>query len=320
MREIIRMMAGSRLYGTMVPESDEDHKSVYIPAARPILLQREKGGVCAKIDGVDWESFSLHKYISLLLAGQTVALDMLFTPEEFYIMPPQPEWLAVQANKERFLCKGVSAFVGYCRGQVRRYAVKVERYAATAATVARLEYLCTTQSARQAMGYHMDSWDTLVAVHEDIKITTVKQASGVDMPHLSVAGTLIPLTVSLTNGLQMMRLKLDKYGERVKQVNDMTGADWKSMMHAVRVAGEAVEFLETKKLTFPRPEASLLLAIRMGKIPYAKVCEMIEVGLETVEKALEESSLPEEPDREFAEGLVEDFYRNAVLRARSSAG
>ena len=312
MREIIRMQAGSHLYGTSVPESDEDQKGVFIPSASSILLQRTKEGINTKEDGVDLELFSFHKYLKLLLEGQTVALDMLFTPKEFYLSPPEPEWYTILANKKRLLCKGVSAFVGYCRHQTTKYTIKADRYGAVAAMVVTLESLAA--DPRDLLGSHTDSLDKLERDYPEIEVTEVCQASGGNLLHLDVAGTKVPLTASVGTALDTYKLKLRKYGSRVRKLKEMEASDWKSMMHAVRVAHEAIEFLETGKLTFPRPEASLLLAIRLGKLPPEKVSEMIDEGLIKVEEALLKSSLPEEPDRKFADSLIEGFYRDACLR------
>jgi hypothetical protein len=84
------------------------------------------------------------------------------------------------------------------------------------------------------------------------------------------------------------------------------------MYHAVRVAHEAMELMETGKLTFPRPERDLLLAIRRGEIPYEEVSQMIEENLIRVEEAVESSQLPEEPDWDFTDRFVERIYRSTV--------
>lgn len=321
MREIIRMQAGSRLYGTNVPESDEDQKGVFMPSGSSILLQRIKNTITTNEDEVDLELFSFDRYVKLLLEGQTVALDMLFTPEEFYLRTPEPEWHALLTNRDKFLSRSVSPFVGYCRGQVRKYSVKADRYASTASVVTLLDRLCLEQGSSRVLGYFVDSFEREALVHEYVSVDGVGTISGTGIPHLEVAGTRVPLTASLKTALGVYRGKLDKYGKRIKATSDMDGNDWKSMMHAVRVAHEAIEFLGTGKLTFPRPEASLLLAIRLGKIPYERVSEMIEEGLARVEKALEASSLPEKPDRKFADSMIEGFYRAAVVQeVRGSDG
>ena len=40
------------------------------------------------------------------------------------------------------------------------------------------------------------------------------------------------------------------------------------MSHAVRIGWQAVEYLETGEITFPSPNASHLLRIKQGELPY----------------------------------------------------
>lgn len=92
MKLIVQIKFGSHLYGTNTPTSDEDYKSVYVPDAREILLQRVTGslqlGAKTKREGeknlpgdVDNECYSFQRYLGLISEGQTVAVDMLFAPE-----------------------------------------------------------------------------------------------------------------------------------------------------------------------------------------------------------------------------------------------
>jgi RNA repair pathway DNA polymerase beta family len=97
---IVEMRFGSHLYGTDTPESDVDVKGVYLPEARDILLQRVPPSVTASRDkgagernrpgDVDREYYSVQRYLGLLAAGQTVAIDMLFAPETAMTRPPSP--------------------------------------------------------------------------------------------------------------------------------------------------------------------------------------------------------------------------------------
>lgn len=98
-----------------------------------------------------------------------------------------------------------------------------------------------------------------------------------------------------------------------RQQTSIDSTDWKSMYHAVRVAEEALELMRTGKLTFPRPERRVLTAIRLGKIPFEKVSAMIEGSLQIIEKAVKESTLQEAPNWDYADRLVENFYRSAVI-------
>jgi hypothetical protein len=106
------------------------------------------------------------------------------------------------------------------------------------------------------------------------------------------------------------------YGKRVRLAQQMGGQDWKAMSHAVRIVREAEELLLGGKITFPRPEAKLLLQIRKGELPHGKVLELIETGLEIVELARLATDLPEQPDYDYADQLVASCYRSRVLSSR----
>ncbi len=85
-------------------------------------------------------------------------------------------------------------------------------------------------------------------------------------------------------------------------------------MHAVRVASEAYELLMLHHITYPRPEAALLLQIRKGELPYQQVAELIEQGLADLGYAQSKSTLPAEPDRQWAEDFVHDRYLEHITR------
>ena len=135
MKTIFRTKFGSHLYGTDTPLSDLDYKSVYLPDASDILLQRVKGSLGnkkSKVAGernspedVDDESYSLQRYLGLLAEGQTVAIDMLFAPN-----PEIDSFLwytTIKANKEKLLTTKSASFVGYVRTQANKYGIRGSR-------------------------------------------------------------------------------------------------------------------------------------------------------------------------------------------------
>lgn len=76
------------------------------------------------------------------------------------------------------------------------------------------------------------------------------------------------------------------------------GFDTKYAMHALRLGHQGLEYAETGKITLPLPEPhrSELLAVRKGERGFETVKQMysdLESGLE---RALEHSPLPQEPD------------------------
>ena len=78
------------------------------------------------------------------------------------------------------------------------------------------------------------------------------------------------------------------------------------------MAREAEELLMHHTITYPRPEADLLLAIRKGKLPYKQVAEMLEAGLDRLEECHRQSVLPDRGDHAAAEALVLEVYRQQV--------
>ena len=136
---VVRIEFGSHLYGTNTEKSDHDFKSVYIPSADEILLQRVRDSTGHEVNrpegfknspkDTDDEAYSLQRYLTLLLQGQTVAIDMLFAPSP---LKTSPLWEDLKANKHRLLTKRAASFVGYCQAQANKYSVKGARDAAWA--------------------------------------------------------------------------------------------------------------------------------------------------------------------------------------------
>jgi len=325
MREIVRILCGSHLYGTSVVGSDRDYKIVYIPSAKRILLQqadkldpeempaivkrlKEDAGIS---EDPDVEFISLRQYLKLLCQGQTNALDMFFAPQEFYVGKPCPEWYAVQNYEQCWISKNSAAFVGYCRQQASKYAVKIDRYEAVKLAV---EVFSNSDPHDKIRDVCLGS---VFSQNPHVEFVSKETAHGTQLSHLSVCQTMVPVTASCGLALATFSRKLDEYGKRVKSTSNMNEEDWKSMYHAVRVAEEAFELLETGKLTLPRPERRLLTAIRLGKIPFERISNMIEGNLKRIEGAVEKSTLPEQPDWDAADRLVECFYGSVVL-ARNS--
>ena len=87
---------------------------------------------------------------------------------------------------------------------------------------------------------------------------------------------------------------------------------WKAVSHAVRIARQAIELLETSHITFPRPEAEHLLAIKTGRLPYKEVADEIDRLLPEVEIAAAASRLPDQADEAWIEELIVDQYLGAI--------
>ena len=91
------------------------------------------------------------------------------------------------------------------------------------------------------------------------------------------------------------------------------GYDTKYAMHAIRLGYQGIELLQTGRVTLPmpEPERSRVMAVRLGERSFDEVIAEIDEVDARLAAAHEDTSLPEEPDREAVDAFVVDAYRRA---------
>ncbi len=320
--QIVRMRFGSQVYGTNLPESDQDFKEVFVPDGRDILLGRAtkvSRSSSTKIDttarntaaDIDSEAFSYAGFLRLLVEGQTIATDMLFVPEKHRLLTTEA-WRDILDCRHQLVSRRIAGFVGYCRAQANKYGIKGSRVNAAEGIIDLLERF----GQEKRLGFYSEEIHDFCEETEHADMIDIPTPSTAmirqNLPHLSVCNRKQSMTVTVKYALSQYRDLGEKYGERARQAAANEGIDWKALMHAVRIAHQAHELLATGHVTFPRPEAWLLLQIRKGELPYARVAEMIEDGMEELEEAQAASVLPKEPNQKLIEELITETYREAV--------
>jgi predicted nucleotidyltransferase len=317
---IIKMQFGSHVYGTNIPESDLDYKGVFLPDARDILLGRVKDAIVTSTKkddtqknitmDVDEEYYSYQKFLYFLMDGQTVAMDMFFTPEKF-IEYKNPElihiWDFLKENKTYFINKGMKVFVGYCQQQALKYGVKGNRLASAEKAVKFLQHYNGRNKLKDI------PLIALVEAEHDEFITIAYMNDG--LMYLSVCGRMVPFTATVKFAKEVYEKLIRQYGKRARQAASNEGHDWKALYHAVRIAHEAIELLMTGNITLPRPEADSLLKIRKGEVPYDDVAFMIDNGLKKLHEAQAKSALREIPDRSMADEFIINAYVNQIMKS-----
>jgi hypothetical protein len=322
MKTVMRMTFGSHLYGTATPESDLDVKAVYLPSARDILLQRVRAAVTGQRDkakgekntsaDVDFEAYSPAKFLNLLIEGHTVALDMLFAPDSMMLDAPHPIWFEIKALAPRLFSRRTTGFVGYCRQQARKYGVKGERLSAVRLALDGLRDIEARYGSNEKLDVAAEDVAALAAGHPLLGIVQLPEGSGFLATYFDIAGKKAIFSASIKAARSIAENLYNEFGDRTRAAEANQGVDWKAMSHAVRIARQAVEFLETRHVTFPRPEAVHLLAIKRGQVPYQAVGEEIETLLEAVERAAETCDLPEAPPEGLADDFIADLYGRIV--------
>jgi len=315
---IVRIEFGSHLYGTNTATSDHDYKSVYIPCASDILLQRVKGSTGHKVkryegmkndpEDTDDEAYSLQRYLGLLAEGQTVSIDMLFTPKPLI---STPLWEEIRANKDLLLTKRSAAFVGYCRTQANKYGIKGSRVAAAKDAA---EFFSEHQLSNGTTAKVGDLEPLLSDLFgEHTRVITKETTPGKFETYFECCNRMVGFKNTLKEAAAIYKRIYDEYGHRARLAQTNEGIDWKALSHAVRVANEAVELLTTANVTFPLANAEHILEIKKGLLSYEVVAEEIEGLLIDVEKASATSNLRDVADAEFIDSLVKRVYRDSVL-------
>lgn len=322
MTPLVEIKFGSHLYGTSTPASDLDLKGVHLPGAQELLMQRVRGVINQKTkaderakntaDDIDRESFALQKYLGLAAEGQTVALDMLFAPPWAFTMEPSPLWLEVRANRHRLLTRRYASFVGYCRTQANRYGIRGSRVAASRAALAMLAAGVERHGTTAKLSVIADQVEAATEKAEHMSLIDVPTPHGTTVRHWEVCDRKMPFTASIKSAHLIMSKVVEKYGHRALAAESNAGVDWKAVSHAVRIARQAIELLQTGEVIFPRPDAGHLLAIKTGALPYRDVASEIDALLPAIEAEAARSPLPDAPDTEWIEGFVADAHRSII--------
>jgi len=315
---IVTIQYGSHLYGTNTPESDLDIKGIYLPYARDILLQRVKPAITELRhkkrgeknipEDIDYELYNPEKYLISLAKGQSFALEMLFAPDWAILDTPDKIWEKIRELAPKILTKQAASFVNYCKQQAYKYCFKGARLAAARLVLGLLETKEKNLGTTTKLSAILEELEKLAQNNEYLSL--IKDDK--DNTYFQICGKKALLTASIKSA----RILAEKIVSRALEAEKSKGSDWKALSHAVRIGHQAIEFLTTHKMTFPRPEAAHLLAIKQGKISFEQVTQEIEQLLTDVQKAAQESTLPEHYDQEIIDNFIEKIYLKQVIESK----
>lgn len=319
---VVRMRFGSHVYGTNLPTSDVDIKAVHVPPGRDVLLQRAKASILQKTNSdnskrnsaqdTDFESFSIQRFMELLLQGQTGPLSMLFTPD-CWVLQTSSLWERIQVDRRYWLHSGIAPFVGYCRQQANKYGIRGGRVAAARDAVAFFEGLIARAGHTAKLREHWSEIDAYAAgAGEFVQLVEHPHSDGRLVKMIEVCNRKVQEHATLKEARNVYQIIFDQYGQRALQAERNENVDWKAMMHAVRVCFEAEELLLHHSITYPSPRADVLLRIRKGEMKYAEVAEILEAGILRLEECQKLTTLPPGPQFARAEELILGAHSEAA--------
>lgn len=317
MKTLVNMVFGSHLYGTNSETSDKDYKGVFMPTREDLLLQRvpksinnstkKRNDQKNTAEDVDTEMYSLNYFIHLACEGETVALDMLHAPKEFWLESSYI-WESLVQERERFYTSKLKAFVGYARRQAAKYGVKGSRLS----DAKRVYEFLKTQNPNLRVA---EVWDALPE-GEFLKKEEIANPGEMDkkFPHMyTVCGKGLSSQAYVHHYLPMLENFINRYGDRARLAELNEGVDWKAVSHAFRAAYQVKHILLNNGYSYPLPETDYIKAVKSGKLNFVnEVGPKLEELMAELEVLSSKSTLPRHSDRKFWDGWLLEVLKKEM--------
>lgn len=300
---------GSHLYGTEDEESDLDLKGIYAPPFEDVVLNKADrtvrfttGDSSDKTEegDLDVELIDFRKFLSDAISGQTYAVELLHCPEDLRFVETDESRVFLDRQSEKLLSDNVAPFVGYCRQQAEKYSIKGQRLS----ELKEVEEVMSAQAPKANVENILDQLD--LKDFEYVGIIEKELNDGETVELLRVAQKQYNFHSDIGSAYESVKKMIDKYGGRSKRAAK-DGIDWKATYHAYRVAFELRELLQTGEVQFPLDEAGFLHEVKKGEISPSRAEEEIPELVDGVTSM--ESEFSSEPDREFWDEFIVDYYK-----------
>ena len=307
---------GSTLYGTETPgKSDIDVRGIFLPSTESMALNKdakslhfstgnnERRNLAGDAD-IDLWSVQ-HWLLKLLPAGDTGALDVLFSPSHAACtLYRHPALDAVFANPLCLMGTGKGrAYAEYSLGQAKKYGIKGSRVGALKAVRTWLQTHCPEPQPNDRLS---DCLDALAASCADDRFCSVMTVQ--DERALQLCGKLHMSTIRMEELTRRVEADMRRYGARAEEAERNQGLDFKALSHALRALDQMEELLQTGWITFPLRNRKELIAVKEGKYPWQEVEPRILERLAAVDALRIPAPFVGIYDAAFAEACVLACY------------
>lgn len=343
---ILRVVSGSRAYGTQLPTSDYDERGIFIDIPERVWLPFGKLDQ-VKLPKDDVVVFELSKYMTLLGEQNPNVMEIIWTePEDVKFCNEAGRFLL--DNRSLFLSKDVcNSYSGYAMSQLRR--IKGHN---TWINNPQPENL-PTQKDFISLSLNMtdhSSWNIVSNIpHDEFKAFKMKDDYAAlfhksKLPALPASAkgwidrlgnTAYSTTQEIKNWakdsgaikpdllVKVNKLAFDNAKQKHKEywswkeqrnevrsaLEEAHGYDTKHAMHLIRLLRSGIDILEHGVVPVRRKDAQELLDIRAGKFTYEELVEEASKLESKIKLVAQKSSLPEHVDIELIKSVTFEMYR-----------
>lgn len=295
-------LAGSWAYGTNTEKSDVDLRGWYFSPVEDILGMENKQESEFNSLTTDSVFFSFHKLIKLLSSCNPNIVECVGTkPEHVIYCSPSARW--IREDYERFLSKrAFVTFAGYATQQLRR----LENALARDSYPQEEKERHILRSLEAELLASIDAFDTFNKGNSVSLYLADSEKDGYDQEvfiDLNVKGIPLRDFVSMKNQFSN---QLKNYG-KIRHRNHKKDQDHlcKHAMHLIRLYYMGIDILRDHRIvTYREKEHDLLMSIRHNELPMEEVFKLSERLEVELQKARDESTLPDHPNFEAINSVV----------------
>lgn len=307
---------GSTLYGTKTPgKSDVDIRGIFLPSPASLALNTAPRSLHwttgaenrrNTADDVDMDLWSVqHWLLKLLPAGDTGAMDVLFSPSHAACtLFTDPRLDAVFAHPRKLMdAENIRTYAEYSLGQAKKYGIKGTRIGVLKQVHRWLQTHCPVSAPDSRL---RDILDDLTAACADGQFCFQTRVQ--DEPALELCGKIHVGGIRTMEFIGRVESEMQRYGARAMEAEKNQGIDFKALSHAVRALDQMEEILNTGTLVFPLATRETLMAVKQGKIPWQELEPAIVSRLEQIDLLQKTADFTGHADRCFAENQVLACY------------
>jgi len=253
-------LSGSRLYGTETENSDWDYRGFVMPPYEYVIGVKHFNDTMVGAD--DHKVYSIKRFLDLVIKGDPQLTELLFIPrEEKYTFKLTDTGRRVLGLRPYLISNRVyNRIMGYSYSEVRK------------ACGERLEVSDRTKT-------------------EDDVVNDIRNVFAPDKEHMDELINILMLQKS-----RKLVPTIKGLGAKRKKEFEDYGYGVSSAAHSVRLVQQLEELMSTGHITFPRPNADILLDIRTGQIDKEEFLKIYDDSKSKAEMAKNISILPDKPD------------------------
>jgi len=290
---------GSHMYGTNTAASDIDLKTIYLPALDDVLLGKKMSvykkrvaadgtviGVSASMSagGVEEEFHPLTVFMDDFFGGQAWAMEYAHKVNGSGELRDTLFKTMVADMVENFSTNNLAPMVGFAVKQCFDYVRRAERMALIGNIIHDIEtvYSEAIKPGNKTRLYAISDFllekygsagvvvegTTSVAIGKNGRANISDEIT--EVANLKINGRVYLGTVTVLDFYNSVKSLHQQYGDRVTNTSTMN-VDWKSLSHAVRVYRQVSELHTSGVITFPRPDTTELINIKLGKVSIDEV-------------------------------------------------